>query len=285
MKKRIGLSSLLFLILFSYCSLALAATVGNPLDLDLPKRSAALRQEIIEGTLDEAEQAIKIKAGLDLEFVFDKDLDSSSEVSKAEMSGTYYMAKLGITLFNRIEPFIKVGTSNLESEWTQNGTSKIKMEAGNGLAWGFGVKGTIWEWSSLGICLTGDWQFINTEADAEEIERDGTPVTDSGADFNIEEWQASLVLSKKYILPLQWQDVYIVPYTGFTFSDSIVDIKFTDPNNPGTDYSLFDANNKNRYGFLMGCDILPSLSNPFIYSIELRLLNEFALTLGGTLKF
>lgn len=285
MKKRIVLSSLLFLILFSYSSLVLAATVGNPLDLDLPKRSAALRQEIIEGTLDEAEQAIKIKAGLDLEFVFDKDLDSSSEVSKAEMSGTYYMAKLGITLFNRIEPFIKVGTSNLESEWTQNGTSKIKMEAGNGLAWGFGVKGTIWEWSSLGICLTGDWQFINTEADAEEIERDGTPVTDSGADFNIEEWQASLVLSKKYILPLQWQDVYIVPYTGFTFSDSIVDIKFTDPNNPGTDYSLFDANNKNRYGFLMGCDILPSLSNPFIYSIELRLLNEFALTLGGTLKF
>ncbi len=285
MKKIVGLSSLSFLILFGYCSLALAATVGNPLDLDLPNRSAALRQEIIEGALDEAEQVIKIKAGLDLEFVFDKDLDSSSEISKAEISGTYYMAKLGITVFNRIEPFIKVGVSNLESEWMQSGISKIKVEADDGLAWGFGVKGTIWEWSSLGIRLTGDWQFINTEPDAEEIDRDGTSITDSGADFNIEEWQASLVLSKKYILPLQWQDIYIVPYTGFTFSDSKVDIKFTDPNNPGTDYSLYDANNKNRYGFLIGCDISPSSSSSFIYSMEIRLINELALTLGGTLKF
>lgn len=284
MKKRIVLLSLLFLILFSHCTLALAATVGNPLDLDLPKRSAALRQEIIGGALDEAEQAIKIKTALDLEFLFDKELHGPSDISKAEMGGTYYMAKLGITVFNRVEPFIKAGISNLDAEWTQH-RYNIKVDADSGLAWGFGIKGIIWEFSNLGIRLTGDCQFINTAPDVEEIERDGTSVTHSGADFDIKEWQASLILSKKYILPLQWQDLHIVPYTGFTFSDSTVDVKYSDPDFAGVDFSLFNSDNENNYGFLVGCDIVTDLSSAFIYNMELRLFNEFALTLGGALKF
>ena len=73
-------------------------------------------------------------------------------------------------------------------------------------------------------------------------------------------------------LPLKWQSVYLVPYTGVTISDSLVDIDFKDSDNaPGHDFSVFDASNDKICGFLFGCDIMPSLTSSFIYNFELKL--------------
>ncbi|MFC1623720.1 hypothetical protein ACFL28_00150 [Candidatus Omnitrophota bacterium] len=268
-----------------------AATVGNPLDLDIPSRSFILRQDVIDETLDEYEKTVKIKAALDTEIIFDRDLNTrtqlaTGQMSGAELEGMWYMLKLGTTFFNRIEPYIKVGTSNLEVKWKQ-GTEEIVVEADYGFAWGGGIKGIIWEFDDWGIRLTGDAQYRTSEPDVKDVSRGGGDITvsDIGADFRIEEWQAALVLSKKFELPLKWQSIYLVPYTGMTVSDSTVDVEFTDPNAPGTVYSLFDANNDELYGFLMGCDIMSSLKSSFVYSVEARLANEVALTLGGAMKF
>ncbi|MCX5692169.1 MAG: hypothetical protein NTX47_00545 [Candidatus Omnitrophica bacterium] len=260
------------------------ATVGNSLDLDVPERSAILRQEAVEGTLDECEQAVKVKASLDLEFVFNKDLHTTDELNKTELKGQWYMGKLGLTLFNRIEPYIKIGTSDLEVKW-KHGAQEIEVDADSGFALGGGVKAKIWEFENLGIRLTGDAQYRTTEPDVSEIAVSGTSVIDKGATFKIDEWQASLLVSKKFEIPLKLQSIYIVPYTGVTYADSNADVNFENPNSPSTDYSLFDANNKKLYGFVLGCDIVPSLSSSFIYSIELRLVDEIALSLGGTVKF
>jgi len=43
--------------------------VGNPLDLDLPPRSAALREDAMDRALDDYEQVFNIKAAADLEFL------------------------------------------------------------------------------------------------------------------------------------------------------------------------------------------------------------------------
>ncbi|MFC1667481.1 hypothetical protein ACFL0P_06460 [Candidatus Omnitrophota bacterium] len=284
--KRLYLSLLLTpYAIFMISALCFAATVGNPLDLDVPSTSALLRQEIVENTLDEHDQIVKIKASLDMEFVFDKDLDTTWEVSNAEMKGQWYMLKLATTIFNRVEPYIKLGTSNLQVKWTHFGSQPIEVEADYGFAWGGGVKGIIWDFDDYGIRLTGDFQYRTTEPDVEEISLDSSSVTDTGADFEVEEWQLAFVLSKKYQLPLKMQDIYIVPYTGLTFSDSTVDVKFNNPNLPATDYSIFDAGNDSTCGFLLGCDIMPTMNSSFIYSIEARLANEYALTLGGAMKF
>jgi len=277
--------SVVFLSLLFSSNYSDAATVGNPLDLDVPSNSAFLRQRVIENTLDEYEQILKIKASLDLELVFDKDLHTSSEVSNAELKGQWIMLKLGTTIFNRVEPYIKVGTSKLEADWRQSNAYDIEVEADYGFAWGGGLKGIIWDFDKWGIRLTGDVQYRTTEPDVKDIVCGGRPIVDSGADFDIEEWQASLLLSKKFELPLKTQSLYIVPYGGVSVADSDVDVKFTDPSNPQTDWTLYKANNKNLYGFLIGCDIMPSLHSSFIYSMELRLMNEIALTLGGTVKF
>lgn len=264
---------------FSY-----AATIGNSLDLDVPERSAILRQEVVEGTLDECEQAVKVKASFDMEFVFNKDLHATNELKGAELKGQWFMGKLGLTFFNRVEPYVKIGMSNLNVKW-KHGAQEIEVDADSGFAFGGGVKANIWEFENSGIRLTGDAQYRTTEPDVGGITVSGTSVIDKGPTFKVDEWQASLLASKKFEIPLKLQSIYVVPYTGVTYADSNVDVDFKDPNSPGTDYSLFDANNKKLYGFALGFDIVPSLGSSFIYSLELRLADETALSLGGTVKF
>ncbi len=286
MRKLCALSLLTLCAIFIIETPGFAATVGNPLDLDIPSQSAILRQQAIDETMDEYEETVKIKAALDLEFVFDKELNTNPDWTGAEMEGQWFMFKLGTTIFNRVEPYIKLGTSDLQVKWKRGSVVEIEVEADSGFAWGAGVKGVIWDFEDFwDIRLTGDIQYRTTEPDASEISLGGNSIVDTGADFKVDEWQAALVLSKKFELPLKWQNIYIVPYTGLTISDSNVDVKFTDPDNPAADYTLFDANNESIYGFILGCDIMPSLRDSFIYSIELRLINELALTLGGAMKF
>ncbi len=287
MKLRYAVFLLSICAIFTVIPQALAATVGNPIDLDIPSKSAILRQQAVNKALDEYEETVKIKAAIDLEFLFNKDLHSPTEITQAELKGQWKMLKFGVTLFDRVEPYIKVGTSNLKVKWRQggNGSQEVTVDADSGFAWGAGVKGIIWEFEDSGLRLTGDVQYRTTGPDVGDISLNSSDVTDSGADFNIKEWQASIALSKKFELPLRWQNIYIVPYAGIDVSDSTVDVKFNDPSNPTTDYSLFDSSNDSIYGAFLGCDIMPSLTSSFIYSMELRLVNEYAFTLGGVMKF
>jgi len=284
-RKILILSLLLASIIITSKTHCFGATVGNPIDLDIPAKSAILRQQAIGQSLDQYEEAVKIKTGLDLEFVFDKDLHATSEVTKAEVKGQWFMAKLGVDIFNRVEPYVKFGLADLQAKWWQNETHSIDMQSEKGFAWGLGIKGIIFEFEEMGLRLTGDLQYRTAEPDVEDITSNGANVVDTGADFKIEEWQAALVVSKKFELPLKFQSIFIVPYTGITASDSTVSTRVRDPSLPGYDITLFDANNKTLHGFLIGCDIMPNLSSSFSYNVELRLASETAVTLGGAMKF
>lgn len=286
--KRVFVLFLLMVAIFGVRDAAFAATVGNPLDLDIPRVSAVLRQEVIDEALDEYEEIVKIKASLDMELLFNKDLNATSEVSKARLEGQWFMVKLGTTLFNRVEPYIKIGTCRLDVTWTQNNMTDIEVasELSNySFAWGGGVKGIIWDFDDWGVRLTGDAQYRKTQPDVDKASVGNIGTIDPNVDFEIEEWQTSIILSKKFELPLRQQDIYIVPYTGLSLSDSTVTAKVTNLSNPAQDWTLFDANNDSIYGFILGCDIMPALTSSFIYSVELRLISETALTLGGTMKF
>jgi len=264
---------------FSY-----AATVGNSLDLDIPNRSAILREEAVNGTLNEYEQAIKLKGSIDLEFMRDKKLHVTNELSGAKLDGQWRMVKLGMTIVNRVEPYIKIGTSDLEASW-KHMPQEIAMDADNGFAWGGGLKAVIWEFENIGLRITADGQYRTTEPDVGSISVNRISIKDTGAKFKIDEWQAGLFLSKKFEIPLKWQSIYVVPYTGAVYADSNADVSFKDPANPGTDYTLFDGNNKKPYGLVLGIDVMPNLNSAFTYNLELRFADETALSLGGAMKF
>ena len=279
------ISFLLLVAIFMISTTSHAATVGNPLDLDVPTMSSILRQQVIDDTLDEYEEAFKLKVSFDAEFVLEKDLKAPVEIEGAELEGQWYMAKIGATIFNKIEPYIKLGTSNLEVKWKQNDAHNLEVESDSGFTWGGGAKLVLWDFDAWGIRLTADSQYRIADHDVEEMTREGATVSDSGAIFKIEEWQASLALSKKFEVPLRWQSIYVVPYTGVSMSDSTVDVSFKESGFAVSEFSLFDASNDDVGGFFMGFDIMSSLRSSFIYSIEARFLNEIALTFGGTLKF
>ncbi|MFH1782517.1 MAG: hypothetical protein ABH848_02760 [Candidatus Omnitrophota bacterium] len=283
--KKLYILCLLLASILIYSNACFSATVGNPLDLDVPSTSSMLRQQMIEDTMDEVEQVVKIKTSFDAEFVFDKDLRTPTEVKDAELEGQWYMAKIGTTIFNKIEPYIKLGTCTLKAEWSQNDNVNMEVDSDYGFAWGGGIKAILWDIEDWGVRLTGDFQYRTTDLDADEITRGNTSVINPGAEFEVSEYQLSLAISKKFELPLKWQNIYLVPYTGITFSDSDVDVSFRDSTLPTTDFALFSTSEDNPIGYFLGLDILPSLTSSFIYSLEVRLMNEFALTLGGTMKF
>lgn len=261
-----------------------AAPVGNPLDIDVPERSAFLREQVIDETLDEYEQPVQIKTSLDIEFLIDKELDTSSELSGAQLEGKYYMVKIGATILNKVEPYVKLGLSSLEAKW-KHGNDEYSAESNLGFTWGAGLKGIIWEFENIGLRLTGDAQYRSADLDVDECALGGRTVTDPGATFKVDEWQIAFLLSKKFEIPLKLQSIYVVPYTGVKLSDSKVDVNFKDPTNPTADNSLYFAGNDKKYGFVAGCDIVPSLTGSYMYSIELRLVDETSISLGGAVKF
>lgn len=275
MKKLVLILFILSLFLSAPC---LAATVGGP-DISLPEESLYLKQEAVNKTLDRYEYNMNIKTGVDAEFIINRKLHTSLEVTNAKIEGQNLVVKLSNNFNNMFEPYIKIGTCNLEVKWDQNG-NRVTVETEPSLVWGGGAKVKVWEFENYKVKLTLDAQYRKIDANIERINI--SSVTDQK--FEIDEWQLSLLASKKYIFPLGLRDYYIVPYGGLTYYRTDVDVSFTQIGT-GALYSTYNANDKREVGIVMGFDIMPSLLSWYLFNFELRLVNETAFSLGGTLKF
>ena len=282
MRKNI-LLAIIFSLFFTATSFAL--TVGGQLDMGTPEASFFSKAKAVDDTLDSYESAVNIKAGLDVEFISKKELKTAPDDSKAKIEGQNVNVKISANYLNVIEPYVKIGTSNLKVKWVQH-NQNIAVEAKPGLVLGGGIKTKLWDFPTTGIRLTLDGQYKDTQLDFDTAKIGGSTSTASATNetFDIKEWQISLLASKKFIFPMGIQDCYTVPYGGLTYSDSTVRVHFTQ-SSPGLLYSTYDASNKNPIGVVLGCDIIPSLLSWYLFSFELRLINETAFTLSGTMKF
>ena len=268
----------IILFILSFATPSLAATVGGP-ELSIPEESLYLKRKAVNRELDRLEFNTNIKAGFDIEITLDRDLSTSSEVTNAEIEGVGYMFKISNNFYDLVEPYIRIGTSNFEVNWNQNSNS-ITVESKTGFTWGLGVKAKLWEFKDYGVKLTLDAQYRKADLDVDSINLSNA--TDDV--FEIEEWQIGVLASKKFILPIGLRDYYVVPYAGLTFSSSDFDVSFTDSSN-GLLYSLYNADNEEPVGIVLGFDVMPSLLSWYLFNFELRLINETAFSLGGTIKF
>ncbi|MBU0758887.1 MAG: outer membrane beta-barrel protein [Candidatus Omnitrophica bacterium] len=256
----------------------LAATVGGP-DISIPEGSMCLKDKTVKQTLDRYDYNMNIKAGLDTEFITSRKLNTSSEVTNAKIEGQNVVFKLSTNFGDLFEPYIKVGTCNLKLKWNQSGNG-VTVETEPGLVWGGGAKIKVWESDRYKIKLTLDAQYRKIDAGVDRIS-----VSSAQDDnFEIGEMQISLLASKKYVFPLGLRDYYIVPYGGLTYYRTDVDVSFTQ-STTGSLYSTYNASDKREIGIVMGLDIMPSLLSWYLFNFEMRLVNETAFTLGGTLKF
>ncbi len=280
MKKIILIS---FFIICS-SSFALAATVGGP-DMSVPEDSLFLKEQAIKNALDKFEEEVNIKVGLDMEIVTKRILSSATDVTDAEMDGYNFIFKVSNNYKDMLEPYIKIGTSSLEVEWEQHGDA-VKVESNIGLSWGAGLKAKLWELKNYDVDLTMDLQYRHSDLGFDKAKVNGSESTASriNEDFTIDEWQTSLLASKKFIIPLGASDCYVIPYGGLTYLASDIDVNFM-RSTSGQLYSTYNANDENEFGLVLGCDIMPFYLSYYLLNFELRLLNETALTLGGTVKF
>ncbi|MDP2922072.1 MAG: hypothetical protein Q8O12_06910 [Candidatus Omnitrophota bacterium] len=282
MKKNIILTAIL-LVFFS--GVSFAATVGGETDMTLPESSFFSRDSAIREALDSYETPVAMKAGFDVEFLSKKELNTATDVTKAKIEGQNVNFKFSMNYSDVLEPYIKVGTSNLKVKWEQRGDS-VTVEAQPGLVYAGGLKAKLWEFASTGIKLTLDGQYKNTQLDVDKAMIGGSSTVASATStaFDIKDYQVSLLASKKFIFPMGVQDCYTVPYMGLTWSDSEVNVHFTQSTTGGI-YSTYDASNKNTWGVVLGIDIIPSLLSWYLFSFELRLVDETAFSISGTMKF
>lgn len=275
-------SIIIILFILSLATPCFALSVGGP-DMTVPEQSKFLKDQAIKKALDRLEYNMNIKASVDADIIFKRKLTSSpADVLDAELDGHNFMLKFSSSFHDVVEPYIKVGTSNLKVTWDQH-SSSVKVETDPGFAWGAGVKAKLWG-NDYGTKLTLDLQYRNISLDFEKATIGSATASTNGENFEVKELQTSLLLSKKYIKPIGASDFYVVPYAGLTFSSLDVDVYFTNLNNGGL-YSTYDASDENVFGFVLGCDVMPFYLSYYLLNFELRLINETAFTLGGTLKF
>lgn len=282
MKKYIIITIILSLF---FTSVSFAATVGGQAEMSVPEVSFISRARAIGETLDYYESEVKMKAGFDVEFISKRELETAIEDSDIKIEGQNVNLKFSMNYSDVLEPYVKIGTSNLRVKWGQYGNN-IVVDAKPGLTLGGGLKAKLWEFAGSGVKLTLDGQYKDTQLDFDTAKMDGSTSTASAINetFDIKEWQISLLASKKFIFPMGMQDCYTVPYMGLTYSDSDVNVHFTQ-STTGRLCSTYNAGNKNVVGLVFGCDIVPSLLSWYLFSVELRLINETAFSLSGTMRF
>ena len=268
---------IIILFLLGFAAPSFAATVGSP-DIDLPEEAFSTRDYAIHRALAQHESSINIRANAEIEFVIDRELDTSHETTGAEMEGQNYMVKVSTSYKEIFEPYIRIGTSNLKLKWKQNGRN-ITVDSDPGFMWGMGIKSKLWEFKDQGIKLALDFQYRTMDLDVNSVSL--SPATST--QFRIEEFQTSLLASKRYILPIGLRDYYITPYTGLYLTSVEVDVRFD--SSFGLEYSTYNADDANPVGLVFGLDVMPSLLSWYLFNFELRLFNETAFTFGGKMKF
>ena len=282
MRKNIAITIVLSLF---FAGTSFAATAGGEADMTTPETSFFSKTRAVGEALDFYESEVNMKAGFGVEFISSKKLHTTSEVTNAKIEGQNLDFKILANYKGVIEPYVKIGTSNLRVKWAQ-GNQNIVVEAKPGLVLGGGLKAKLWEFASTGIKLTLDGQYKDTQLDFDKAKIDGSTSTAGAINetFEIKEWQISLIASKKIIFPMGMQDCYAVPYIGLTYLDPDVNVHFTQ-SGTGLLYSTYNASGKEPAGIVMGFDVMPSLLSCYLLSFELRLINETAFTLSGTMKF
>ncbi len=258
---------------------SMAATIGGP-EITIPEESLYLKkQEAVNKTLDRlSAYNMDIKGIVELEFITKRKLATSFESTEVELKGQSYMLKFSNNFYDTFEPYIKIGTSDFEVEWDQGGRS-INVETEPGFVLAIGAKLKLCEFEDSGVKLTLDGQYRDIDLDIDKVNQN--PATSEV--FQIKELQMALLASKKFVLPVGMRDYYIVPYTGLTFSWLDVDVSFWGPS--GALYSTWNATDENNVGLVLGCDVMPSLLSWYLMNFEIRLFNETAFSLGGTVKF
>lgn len=253
-------------VVLSSACIAHAAPVGNI-------AAPAISESLFLTTEDDG--AVGFIAGFDVNMISDRKI---KDIDDADLN--FYTSKLGITINDRVLVYTLLGGANGEAEETILGV-KVKYETETAFTWGVGATVILLETEVDGfgdgiLRFGGDIKYRHTELDLDKIIIAGTSYTPSDvaitdASFEYGEFQGAIGVS--------YQVKSFVPYMGVKFTSLDGETKAT---LLGTEYkSDFDA--EESVGMFVGADIL--LTDSIAFHVEGSLLDEEAVTVGGTIQF
>ncbi len=275
---------LCILPIFLYtCSVTFAAPAGNPSDPKMPRGASLFNLNHTIGT---------VKMGFDIEYIKERSLKSSEDIIEPELKGDWYLVRLGYPMFEGIlEPYLKLGVSELEIKWQQYG-SNIVMKGDVDLAWGLGAQLLVYEIPDYDIKFTIDGQYRATEPDIDDVSVNIPSRSVTASDFDVRDWQIVAIASMELPLNQLGQgirkrrrarktNIYtLVPYVGLGYSNTDIDGRFT---YNGVDYDIGDARGDDKLVLLGGCNLVfPENAS---VNVEARLISEVSMSGGATFKF
>jgi opacity protein-like surface antigen len=204
---------------------------------------------------------------------------SGSEITSAE----WYMGSISCVLFNRVEPYVKLGMAHMKVKWNEGGAD-VKMDSQNGFAWSLGSKVLVWNFEKPHLKLVADGFYRVADLDAEGGTCSGSsvPINKANSRFFIREWQIALIAATDIDISTSStaSDFLgvskLVPYVGMKYSDVSGRLRMTwdsgNYNNPG------QIRSRHKFGVVAGCDFIGP--NSISFNLEGRFFDETAVTAG-----
>lgn len=275
--KKLLIGGLTFLTMLGLCSFCGAETVGNAIDINIPPGRGVYSARLAE--------YVSINVGWDSELLWGKDLNDGKNISgtvtstDVELEGMWHMARISCTLFDRFQPYFKMGISNLQMNWREAGED-IEAEADSAGAFGIGTKVLLMNFEdyNYNVKLTGSASLRRTDSDVQKV----SGKTIYSSKFEIREWQAALGLSTKFEIPA-YEDLAIIPYIGGVYSDTKTRVRFSAARGDGATYNPGGDGNVDNFGLFIGCDAL--IASRFSLNLEGRFIDQTAASIGFSTLF
>lgn len=261
MFRRLGI----FLFLFSL-ELS-AAPIGNPSNPGL----------MTGGIFSAANPWVKATTGYMADYVSDLRLDlasGSSDIPALDPDKTFskyglhsQMATFSIVLLQRLEAYGLLGGTKERLKWhdepeTPFYTSLFELQTTYHFSWGTGLRVILLQWGQTFFSVEGSYFAVPSSHKAffKFLNRLNLNLQEGEQEFYLREWEGSLALSSRFWI--------ITPYAGISYLNTKLCIQ------EGPETTALTYRNERSLGYFYGCTL--SLTSKFIFTLERRVVNEFA---------
>lgn len=240
-----------------------ALYMGNPAEAEM----------IYEGFFSSKESSFGIKVGYQGDWVFNRLLRGYSG-SHRRVDHFKMVMNQGVLILNYIDRFELYGTvgSMRNHFWLRPGVDNIRRKFKTDTHWtaGAGARLLLGQWGCTGLGLDGKIQYGRPRIKKVSMHGDSFS---SHAHLAYHEWQISIAVYHTFRL--------FTPYLGFKYSN-------VHANANGFSKRVFNHKHvkmKNRfpYGLALGCGVSPG--KKFDVNLEIQLVDEQGLSVGGNIRF
>lgn len=254
-----------WLFAFLLWSPLFALYMGNP----------AAPTVIDEGFFFSKENWFAVKVGYQRDWLFDRNMKVVARGS-GRMDNFEALSDQGVLTFNIIDHIEVYGSAGATRFYAANRpTSGVRHEfqTYDQFTWGVGARGTFYEWKGLSFGLDATYQQAHPAI--KWLTVNGTPVNpDAGSKLVYSEWQIGLGAAYQV-------DIFF-PYLAVKYSNATGHFEYLPPGflNEGRQFKL---KNRRKFGLALGTTL--STGSRLAANVEVRLIDEQAITLAAELEF